>query len=186
MTSIGEDFDTQWQAHLEVIGATLFQRYRKRLMQPGITWEIHRDYPGLSLPDILIRVHAGRRILSEGQDFVALQAIRNGSWEPMAGREVASCDMRMRRDRLSRLLVTLGGMLFGAYCLVSLATSVSGGANPWVLSALGMGFGLALMVMRNRATDDTTTTRRCRRQAKSGGPGLGPKASVDRGIVPSV
>jgi hypothetical protein len=128
------DFGSRWQAHLEVIGSALFQRYRKRLTQPGITWEIQRDYPGLSLPDVMIRVHAGRRIIGDGQDFAALQAIRNGSWQ-QASRPHRPHRHRgpARRDRLSRFMVTLGGRLFGAYCLASLATTVGAGAGVFVL-----------------------------------------------------
>lgn len=110
-----------WQQSLEIIGAELFQRYRKRLMSAGISIEIWRDYPGLALVDVLVRVHAGRRIIQAGDDFVALQAIRSGRWQACsAGREQPYTASTDRPDRLSRILVRAGGLLFVAFCALSL------------------------------------------------------------------
>ena len=186
MKDIGMRLDAPWQAHLEVIGSTLFQRYRKRLLQPGITWEIRRDYPGLSLPDVLIRVYAGRRIISEGQDFVALEAIRSGRWEQMSGREEPRRGIPIRRDRLSRALVSLGGALFGAYCLVALATSVAGAAGLAVGIALGVGGGLALAGIRHLARVGCAAVPGRRRQAESLDPDAPREAGVGRGVAPSL
>lgn len=137
-----------WQENLETMGAELFQRYRKRLMLPGIAMEIRRDYPGLSIVDVLVRVHAGRRIIQDGDDFRALQAIRSGGWQRMRREhEIRHRHVEGRRDRVSRILVTLGGVLFTAFCLLSLA-----GAGHWLLPALGVVLAAALAWRSCRAT----------------------------------
>jgi len=118
-----------WWRSLEIIGAELFQRYRKRLMTPGIALEIRRDYPGLSLPDILLRVHAGRRILQDGDDFRALAAIRSGRWQcHLAACAQSRSDPRTAGDCLSRWLIRLGGLLFVVFCTLPLIAALPGGA----------------------------------------------------------
>lgn len=119
-----------WWPWLEIIGAELFQRYRKRLMSPGIALEIRRDYPGLSLPDIMLRVHAGRRILQDGDDFRALAAIRNGRWQcHLAAFGQSLADHRTAGDRFSRWLVRLGGLLFVAFCTLPLIAALPDAAG---------------------------------------------------------
>ena len=120
-----------WHEHLETVGAEIFQSYRKRLLQPGIAMEIRRAYPGLSMLDVLIRVHAGRRIIQDGDDFCALQAIRSGRWQQhfRQEREKRSVGEQGRRDQLSRLLVKLGGLLFAGFCVLSLLASVTDGSG---------------------------------------------------------
>jgi hypothetical protein len=124
-----EESMMNWQDDLETVGADIFRRYRKRLMSPDIVMQIRRDYPGLGLLDILVRVHAGRRILREGQDFAALAAIRGGQWQQAVGvemrRSVRCTDWR--RDPLSRALVMIGGGVFLSFCLLSLMSlSIAG------------------------------------------------------------
>ncbi|MGB5254979.1 MAG: hypothetical protein WBN68_19905 [Sedimenticolaceae bacterium] len=117
---------TNWQDDLETVGVDVFLRYRKRLMSPDIVWQIRRDYPGLGLLDVLIRVYAGRRIVREGQDFAALAAIRGGQWPQVSPRPAARCT-DWRRDRLSRALVMIGGGVFLSFCLLSLMSlSIAG------------------------------------------------------------
>ena len=117
---------TNWQDDLETVGVDIFLRYRKRLMAPDIVWQIRRDYPGLGLLDVLVRVYAGRRILREGQDFAALAAIHGGWWQQVSARPTARCT-DWRRDRLSRALVTVGGGVFLGFCLLSLMSlSIAG------------------------------------------------------------
>lgn len=134
-----------WQENLETVGAQIFQTYRKRLMLPGIAWEIRRDYPGLSIVDVLIRVHAGRKIIRGGHDFLALQLIRSGRWCQMRQvRENQRLGAGRRHDQVSRLLVTLGGLLFIGFCLLSLLASVSDGHGGWLIAGVGVGFAVAL------------------------------------------
>lgn len=129
-----------WQGNLEIIGAELFQRYRKRLMENGIMLEIWRDYPGLSLADLWVRVHAGRRLLQDGDDFVALQAIRDGSWDAYRRSHAARIAPKAARpDRMSPMLVNLGAVIFAVFCvlmLLGIGVSIPGFAV--VLSLTGV------------------------------------------------
>ncbi|WP_078120400.1 hypothetical protein [Thiosocius teredinicola] len=110
-----------WQDNLEIIGAELFQRYRKRLMKNGIALEIWQDYPGLSLPDLWVRVHAGRQILLNGDDFIALQAIRDGSWDSYRRSvPIREKNAGLRQDRLSQVMVRVGATIFAAFCLLTI------------------------------------------------------------------
>lgn len=139
-----------WENNLEIVGAELFQRYRKHLMLPGIAMEIRRDYPGLSIVDVLIRVHAGRQIILDGDDFRALRAIRSGRWRQVLQEwETRRLDAGGRRDPVSRFLVTLGGILFTGFCLLSLLASLSGGPIEWLIAATGLAFALMLVWRRN-------------------------------------
>lgn len=136
-----------WRRHLEVIGAELFQRYRKRLMMPGIALEIRRDFPGLSLPDVLVRVHAGRCLLASGQDFRALREIRSGRWQRyLAERSGGGAVRRARVDRVSRWLVRGGGLMFASFCALSVLSASQGfpGVVPLVLLGLGAGVWVGL------------------------------------------
>ena len=118
-----------WSRQLEVVGSELFLRYRKRILETGISLEIWRDYPGLSLPDVWLRVHAARQIVRDGEDFAALAAIRRGRWQRANDpRGSARVDTR-QDDRVSRTLVKIGGALFVIFCGLSLAVAVSGGAG---------------------------------------------------------
>ncbi len=129
-----------WQENLETVGAEIFQTYRKRLMQPGIAMEIRRAYPGLSMVDVLIRVHAGRQIIQVGDDFCALQAIRSGRWQQTRQeRENRPVVAEGRRDQVSRMLVNLGGLLFAGFCLLSLLAAVSDGPGGWLIGGCGTG-----------------------------------------------
>lgn len=121
MNATDNGADATWHALLETIGSELFLRYRKRLMEPGISLEMRRDYPGLPLVDLLIRVHAGRRLIKNGDDFRALRAVRNGQWQRVlaARARVPAVDGR-RGDRLSEWLVRLGGLLAAGFCSLSL------------------------------------------------------------------
>jgi len=113
--------NTDWQVQLETIGSELFLRYRKRLMEPGISLEIRRDYPGLPLIDLLIRVHAGRQLIQNGDDFRALRVLRSGQWQQMLrAREHPPAIDNGRGDRLSQLLVVFGGLLFAGFCSLPL------------------------------------------------------------------
>lgn len=138
--------DTEgWRQSLEIIGAELFQRYRKRLMTPGIALEIRRDFPGLALPDILLRVHAGRRILQDGDDFRALAAIRSGRWRcHLAACERARVEQQTAGDRVSCWMVQLGGLLFIGFCALSLIAVLPGGAGDGalLLSIFALGLGI--------------------------------------------
>ena len=134
---------TNWQDDLETVGADIFLRYRKRLMSPDIVWQIRRDYPGLGLLDALVRVHAGRRILREGQDFTALATIRGGRWQQvLEARRTARCTDR-RHDRLSRVLVMIGGAVFLGFCLLSLTLLSIAGLSTVLLLGLGVMLVLA-------------------------------------------
>ena len=139
---------TVWQKHLEVVGAEIFQTYRKRLMLPGIAFEIRRDYPGLSMLDVLVRVHAGRQIIQAGDDFRALQAIRSGHWQRLrqdrGQRQVAD---RGRNDRVSRLMVAFGGCLFAGFCVLSLSSTVPEGHG--LIAGTGLGVVAALLWWRH-------------------------------------
>jgi len=140
---------TDWQENLETVGAEIFQTYRKRLMQPGIAMEIRRAYPGLSMVDVLIRVHAGRQIIQVGDDFCALQAIRSGRWQQTCQeRENRPVVTEGRRDQVSRMLVNLGGLLFAGFCLLSLLAAVSDGPGGWLIGGVGLGFVVALLRWR--------------------------------------
>jgi len=125
---------SDWRKHLETAGANFFQRYRKRLLLPGIALDICEELPELSLLDVMFRVHAGRQIIRNGDDFRALRAIRSGCWQ----RTERQCDMaaveRNRRiDRISRFQVILGSLLFAGFCLLSLLTaSVDGRDVAWL------------------------------------------------------
>lgn len=117
-----------WQRNLEVVGAEIFLRYRKRLLVSGIVWEIRSDYPGLSIPDVLFRVHAARTIIREGDDFRAMEAIRSGQWERIRQKwERQPLDSGARRDWVSRLLVSAGGVLFYGFCLLVALASMTFG-----------------------------------------------------------
>lgn len=128
-----------WQDYLEIVGERIFLRYRKRLMQPGITLEILRDHPGASLIDAAIRVHAGRRLLRDGDDFRAMALIRSGVRpERAAAAPVAAVGRAGPADGLSRGLVILGGMIFALFCLLTLGDvmGVAGLLVGGVLAAL--------------------------------------------------
>lgn len=128
-----------WRSHLEIIGAALFLRYRKRLMSPGITLEIWREFPGLSLLDVLVRVHAGRKIIRDGDDLHAVQVIRSGHWQ----RHQDARAQRQRRgsqfadDRLSKALVNTGGVIFAGFCVLSLVAGVAAEVGGWQAPAAG-------------------------------------------------
>ena len=121
---------SEWQKHLEMAGAGFFQRYRKRLLFPGVVREIRRELPELSLLDVLIRVHAGRRLIMDGDDFCALRAIREGSWQ-RAHHTETEADRRLDRrvDRISRFQVILGSLLFTGFCMSYLLAAFAGGAT---------------------------------------------------------
>ncbi len=125
MTPTDDRSDTAWHVQLETIGSELFLRYRKRLMEPGISLEIRRDYPGLPLFDLLIRVHAGRQLIQNGDDFRALRMLRSGQWQQMlrARENPPAMIDKGRGDRLSQLLVVFGGVLFAGFCSLSLLVS---------------------------------------------------------------
>ena len=149
MRERGERPEPAWSRRLEVVGSELFLRYRKRLLQPGIGLEIWRAYPGLSLPDVWLRVHAARQIIRAGDDFAALAAIRQGRW----GRERHSSDRTQRGvprvDRASHLLVTIGGALFAMFCGLSLAAA--GVQVLYLLIALPAAAGVTAVLRRVRA-----------------------------------
>lgn len=151
-----DDLSAQpWRPHLETVGAEIFLRYRKRLLEPGIAWEIRRDYPGLGLIDVLVRVSAGRRIVRDGDDFLVLALVRSGRWRQMlrsAGREQAARPRRV--DRLSRQLVRLGGVLVAGFCLLSLWFALAQtGDMRLALGAVGCALlGLTLGVAARRRT----------------------------------
>lgn len=131
----GQAVPESWQFELEVIGAELFLRYRKRLMSPGIALAIRRDYPGLSLIDVLVRVHAGRRIIEARGDFRALRAIHSGAWQRYLAQRAAGRDPApAAADRLSFWLVRIGGVFFAGFCVLSLLAAVRGalGVPPTV------------------------------------------------------
>jgi hypothetical protein len=138
-----------WQENLETVGAEIFQNYRKRLMQPGIAMEIRRAYPGLSMVDVLIRVHAGRQIIRVGDDFCALHAIRSGRWEQTCQeRGKRPVVAEGRRDQVSRLLVKLGGFLFAGFCVLSLLAALPDGPGAWLMAGMGLGGVVALVWWR--------------------------------------
>lgn len=151
-----------WQDYLEIVGAQLFLRYRKRLMSPGITWEILRDYPKASLIDVAVRVHAARQILREGQDFQALSAIRSGEWAGGVSKETQEGQPRRRTDPISRALVSLGGVLFAVFFLSSLLV-----ADGWAL-VLGSGVLLLLLGWRSVGTGPSTGAVRAERESMDG------------------
>jgi len=146
---------TDWKEDLETVGAEIFQTYRKRLMQPGIAMEIRRAYPGLSMMDVLIRVHSGRQIIQNADDFRALQAIRSGRWQQIRQeREKRPVVDEGRRDQVSRLLVNLGGFLFAGFCVLSLLAAVSDGPGGWLIAGMGLGFVVAFFCWRNLSGDE--------------------------------
>ena len=146
-----------WSRRLEVVGSELFLRYRKRLLQTGISLEIWRAYPGLSLPDVWLRVHTARQIIREGDDFVALAAIRQGRWRQERHPSDRSPRGIPRVDRASRLLVTIGGALFALFCGLSLAAAVGAGAGVQAFNlfiALLTAAGVAAVLRRVRAVGE--------------------------------
>lgn len=119
----------RWADRLDIVGSEIFLRYRKRLLTPGIAGEIRRDYPGLSLVDVLVRVHAARRIVEQGDDFAALMAIRRGEWRPTpSAHAVGGRQADARYDRLSRALVRIGKGMFVLFCAGGLGAAMSNGA----------------------------------------------------------
>lgn len=120
-----------WHDQLETMGAELFLRYRKCLDEPGVLWRMHQDYPGLSWPDLLIRLRAGRQLIREGHAFAALQLIRDGRWAGLLAerRERLAHTAALRHagtDRLARWQVALGGLLFAVFCGLSLIAADPG------------------------------------------------------------
>jgi hypothetical protein len=155
---------TAWQENLEVIGTELFQRYRKRLLAPGITREICNDYPGLSILDALIRVHAGRRIIAQGDDFHALQAIHSGQWQRARRQhERGRPAVRERRDRLSRSLVRLGGVLFAVFALLFVLAILAAGPGAWLVLIPGSGLAVVAALCHRRRIPCTGVAREARR-----------------------
>lgn len=116
-----------WWRHLDVVGGELLRRYRKRLMQLGISLEIWREYPELGLVDVLIRVHEACRIVRAGDDFEALAAIRDG-WRPAYRQAPATVDRR--RDRASRALILIGLALAGAFMVLTAPSVVQSMLTP--------------------------------------------------------
>ncbi|MDJ0739449.1 MAG: hypothetical protein QNJ91_07010 [Gammaproteobacteria bacterium] len=114
---------TPWTQYLDVVGSELFLRYRKRLREPGISWQVWRDYPALSLPDVLVRVHAARQIVRNGDGFAALAAIRAGRWRPVTARPAGATPRR--DDPASRALVGIGRGLFVLFCVLSMSAAVA-------------------------------------------------------------
>jgi len=115
-----------WQQQLEIVGAEIFLRYRKRFLSPGIRAEIRRDYPGLSLPDVWLRVYAGRWVIREGAEFCALDMIRSGAWDKgMRARSSRPLGSGERQGIVSRIQVAIGGALFAAYCLLSMGAALA-------------------------------------------------------------
>lgn len=142
---------SNWQKNLETVGVEIFQRYRKRLLLPGIALEIRDDYPGLSWLDALVRVHAGRQILRDGDDFLVLQAIHSGRWQRFRQhREAARPGEDRRSDRFSRCQVILGGVLFAGFCLLSLLAAFAGGSAAW--PAVGPMLALSVVLIAALAT----------------------------------
>jgi len=160
-----------WQKNLETVGADLFQRYRKRLMLSGIAMEIRRDYPGLSIADVFVRVHAGRRIIQDGDDFRALRAIRSGQWEKIRReRSTGHQQSGEPRDRISGILIAVGAVLFAGFCLLTLWALFSAGAGQWLVpvSGLFLGGSLVWWLDHSRSPWSGTVlgmryTRRCKR-----------------------
>jgi len=111
-----------WHADLDTIGVALFLRYRKRLLEPGIAFEIKCDYPDLPLLDLIFRVYAGRRLLRRGDGLRALRAIHSGGWPTMPGRHGPGVSRTTRGDPVSDWLVNLGGVLFVGFCILSLCS----------------------------------------------------------------
>lgn len=143
-----------WSRRLEVVGSELFLRYRKRLLRPGIGLEIWRTYPGLSLPDVWLRVHMARQIIRDGDDLAALAAIRRGGWRRERHPSHRSPRGLPRVDRASRLLVKIGGALFTLFCGLSLAAAVSAGAGVQAFTlviSLLVAAGVAAVLRRGRA-----------------------------------
>ncbi len=170
-----------WQHNLEIAGADFFLRYRKRLMDPGITFDIWRHYPGWSPLDILVRVSAARRLLREGDEFRALQAIRDGRWQPVSGASATSADGGCvpRPDRVSAVLVVLGAGLFLAFCMTSMWFAMSGSASGLVtlgvLSVVVCGWGLRRM--RRRLASAGLTIASWSGKVADGEPRRGPAAA---------
>lgn len=134
------DLDPAWQRNLEIIGAPLFLRYRKRLLVPGIMLEIRRAHPGLSWVDILVRVHAGRQIIHDRHAFDALEAIRTGQWQ-QDGRQPRGRDPRrapVGRGGLSARLLVFSRGLFVGFLSLYLAAALFGG-SPLIAGALTTG-----------------------------------------------
>jgi hypothetical protein len=174
-----------WQRHLEIIGAELFQRYRKRLMTPGIALEIWRDFPGLSLPDVMVRVYAGRRILEDGDDFRVLEAIRSGRWQRAAGARTKG-DRGAHDDRVSRWLVRTGGLLFGVFCALTLLSMPPVGVAVLPLLGLAAVAGAGARGWRSRAKGRCGPgSGAARRRAVSAAPG-GRAVAGPRDVLPSL
>lgn len=130
----------QWFPLLETVGAELFLRYRKRWLEPDIGLEIRRDYPGQPIVDILLRVAAARRLVRAGWEFEALEAIRSGRWE----RHLNEREHNRRRtdagqDRVSRGLVTLGGVGFAGFCALPVLSGLASGGAAWLVVVVATG-----------------------------------------------
>lgn len=137
--------DMNWRRYLEIIGPQLFLRYRKRLMQPGISWEVWRAYPGASLPDVWLRVHAGRQLIRNGDAFAALAWVRcaRRSTDDITDGEVAG--PTGASDREGRASVRFGAAAFGLFCGLTLAGMLTGDA-VWP-ALLGGAIGALTMLM---------------------------------------
>lgn len=121
----------RWAGWLDIVGSEIYVRYRKRMLRPGVVVEIRRDYPGLGLLDVLVRVYAARRILLARDDFAALAAIRAGDWRDGRVSQHRRSDRATdrRSDAGSRALVWLGGVLFVVFCAMTTTAAVTAGSG---------------------------------------------------------
>jgi hypothetical protein len=140
-----------WHDQLEIIGAAMFLRYRKRLDEPGILWAMRSEQAGLSLLDLWVRLQAGRRLLADGNDFLALQAIRSGEWQQLLQQREAERVVDRRGDGLSRVLVALGEGMVILFCLLTLSAWLLPHGQAWGVVALPVAAYLLWRTRRVRA-----------------------------------
>jgi hypothetical protein len=131
-----------WHDQLEIIGAEIFLRYRKRLNEPGILWTMRSEQAGLSLADLWVRLRAGRRLLADGNDFLALQVIRSGEWPQLLRQRAAERAVDRRGDGVSRVLVTLGEGMVILFCLLMLSAWLPFYGQVWGVVVLPVVFYL--------------------------------------------
>lgn len=138
-----------WRRDLETAGSAFFLRYRKRLFEPGILLTLWREYPGVPVLDLWLRLQAGRRVVAFGHGLEALAAIRRGERFAAAGPSPrvrrALLDGR-RRDVVSRMLVSLGGLLSLAFAVLTM-TAWLGPAGA--LLSLALAAAIVAGIVRN-------------------------------------
>jgi hypothetical protein len=129
----------EWLGWLEIAGAEIFLRYRKRLKEPGILLVMRHAHPELSYPDLAVRLFAARQLVESGNELIALRSIRSGEFRQMIALSRGCRDEVVDGcgDRISALLVGVGGFLASCFVsLVMLATFGLDGPGAWAVATV--------------------------------------------------